>query len=140
MPAAEQKLPNLLQRFEHKHSGSGIHLCMSKAITKNRSVLAIPTNALQEPKIDVARNSAVCLCSLSETRNRGLGAKPHTSMVALLPPKQLAIALAPDRRKRLKIETTRNAFTYVFSGSGKIENPAHRLHDRARLIGRSSIQ
>jgi len=41
MPAAEQELPNLLQRFEHEHSGSVIHLCLSKAMTKNRSVLAI---------------------------------------------------------------------------------------------------
>jgi hypothetical protein len=54
MPAAEQELPNLLQRFEHEHSGSVIHLCMSKAMTNNRSVLAIPTNTSQEPKINIA--------------------------------------------------------------------------------------
>jgi hypothetical protein len=41
MPAAEQELPNLLQRFEHGHSRSVIPLSMSKAMPKNRSVLAI---------------------------------------------------------------------------------------------------
>jgi hypothetical protein len=52
MPAAEQELPSLLQRFEHEHSGSVIRLCMSKAMTNNRSVLAIPTNTSQEPKMN----------------------------------------------------------------------------------------
>jgi len=62
MPAAEQELPNLLHPFEHEHSGRLIHLYMSKAMTKNRSVLAIPRNTAQEPKINI-RSSQVCLCS-----------------------------------------------------------------------------
>ena len=33
-------------------------------------------------------------------------------------PNYLDISVAPDQRKRLKIETTRNAFAYVFAGSG----------------------
>src|SRR5437763_3492747 len=33
-------------------------------------------------------------------------------------PNYLDISVAPGRRKRLKIETTRNAFAYVFAGSG----------------------
>jgi quercetin 2,3-dioxygenase len=33
-------------------------------------------------------------------------------------PSYLDISVAPNRRKRLKIETTRNAFAYVFAGSG----------------------
>jgi hypothetical protein len=105
---------------------------------KNQSALAIPMNAWYESKMNVAGTHTIAFAP--EARNRGEGAKPHTSMVVVLPPKRLAHDLAPNRRKRLKIETTRNAFTYVFSGSGKIENPAHRLDDRGRLIGWSSIQ
>jgi hypothetical protein len=33
-------------------------------------------------------------------------------------PNYLDISVAPGRRKRLKVETTRNAFAYVFAGSG----------------------
>jgi redox-sensitive bicupin YhaK (pirin superfamily) len=33
-------------------------------------------------------------------------------------PSYLDISVAPDRRKRLKVETTSNAFAYVFAGSG----------------------
>ncbi len=33
-------------------------------------------------------------------------------------PSYLDISVAPSRRKRLKVETTRNAFAYVFAGSG----------------------
>jgi quercetin 2,3-dioxygenase len=33
-------------------------------------------------------------------------------------PSYLDISVAPNRRKRLEIETTRNAFAYVFAGSG----------------------
>lgn len=33
-------------------------------------------------------------------------------------PSYLDISVAPNRQKRLKIETTRNAFAYVFAGSG----------------------
>ncbi len=33
-------------------------------------------------------------------------------------PQYLDISVAPGRRKRLKVETTRNAFAYVFAGSG----------------------
>jgi hypothetical protein len=45
LTSSRKRTPNLLQLFEHEHSGSGIHLCMSQAITKHRSVLAIPMNA-----------------------------------------------------------------------------------------------
>ncbi len=33
-------------------------------------------------------------------------------------PSYLDISVAPGQRKRIKIETTRNAFAYVFAGSG----------------------
>jgi hypothetical protein len=33
-------------------------------------------------------------------------------------PNYLDISVAPNRKKRLKVETTRNAFAYVFAGSG----------------------
>jgi len=33
-------------------------------------------------------------------------------------PNYLDISVLPDQRKRLKVETTRNAFAYVFAGSG----------------------
>jgi redox-sensitive bicupin YhaK (pirin superfamily) len=33
-------------------------------------------------------------------------------------PSYLDISVAPGQRKRLKVETTRNAFAYVFAGSG----------------------
>ena len=33
-------------------------------------------------------------------------------------PNYLDVSVAPGQRKRLKIETTRNAFAYVFVGSG----------------------
>ena len=33
-------------------------------------------------------------------------------------PNYLDISVAPGQRKRLKVETTRNAFAYVFAGSG----------------------
>jgi redox-sensitive bicupin YhaK (pirin superfamily) len=33
-------------------------------------------------------------------------------------PSYVDVSVAPNRRKRLKIETTRNAFAYVFAGSG----------------------
>src|SRR5271155_2849164 len=33
-------------------------------------------------------------------------------------PNYLDVSVAPGRRKRLKVETTRNAFAYVFAGSG----------------------
>jgi quercetin 2,3-dioxygenase len=33
-------------------------------------------------------------------------------------PNYLDISVAPRQRKRLKVETTRNAFAYVFAGSG----------------------
>ena len=33
-------------------------------------------------------------------------------------PNYLDISVGPDQKKRLKVETTRNAFAYVFAGSG----------------------
>ena len=33
-------------------------------------------------------------------------------------PNYLDVSVAPGQRKRLKVETTRNAFAYVFAGSG----------------------
>jgi hypothetical protein len=53
MPAAEEELPDILDRFEH--SGRLIHLCMSKAMAKNRFVPAISASTSQEPKINIAR-------------------------------------------------------------------------------------
>jgi hypothetical protein len=52
MPAAEEELPNRLQRFEHEHLRSVIRVCMSKAMTKYRFVVAIRTKRSQEPKIN----------------------------------------------------------------------------------------
>jgi redox-sensitive bicupin YhaK (pirin superfamily) len=37
-------------------------------------------------------------------------------------PNYLDVSVAPERRKRLKIETTRNAFAYVFAGSGTFQD------------------
>ncbi len=37
-------------------------------------------------------------------------------------PSYLDISVAPNQRKRLKIETTRNAFAYVFAGSGSFRD------------------
>ena len=81
MPAAEQELPNLLQLFEHEHSGSVIHLCMSKAMTKNRSVLAIPANTSQEPKINIAGTDKFAFAPVLSAQ-REVGAK--------LPPRSTA--------------------------------------------------
>src|SRR6202041_369640 len=37
-------------------------------------------------------------------------------------PNYLDISVAPGQRKRLKVETTRNAFAYVFAGSGRFRD------------------
>ena len=37
-------------------------------------------------------------------------------------PSYVDVSVAPNRRKRLKIETTRNAFAYVFAGSGRFRD------------------
>ena len=37
-------------------------------------------------------------------------------------PSYLDVSVGPGRRKRLKIETTRNAFAYVFAGSGTFDD------------------
>jgi hypothetical protein len=47
MPAAEQELPHLLQRFEHEQAALSI-CCVSNAMTKNRSVLTKSMNASRE--------------------------------------------------------------------------------------------
>jgi redox-sensitive bicupin YhaK (pirin superfamily) len=49
-------------------------------------------------------------------------------------PNYLAISVAPGQRKRLKIETTPNAFAYVFAGSGTFRdasNPRAVLTEQA---------
>jgi quercetin 2,3-dioxygenase len=49
-------------------------------------------------------------------------------------PIYLDISVAPGRRKRLKIEATRNAFAYVFAGSGTFRdssNPRAVLTEQA---------
>src|SRR5213079_832919 len=40
-------------------------------------------------------------------------------------PNYLDIFVPPGQRKRLKVETTRNAFAYVFSGSGTFRDASH---------------
>src|ERR1700727_3145119 len=40
-------------------------------------------------------------------------------------PNYLDISVAPGKRKRLKVETTRNAFAYVFAGSGTFRDASH---------------
>ncbi len=40
-------------------------------------------------------------------------------------PSYVDISVAPNRRKRLKVETTRNAFAYVFAGSGTFRDASH---------------
>ena len=40
-------------------------------------------------------------------------------------PNYLDISVAPGQRKRLKIETTRNAFAYVFAGAGTFRDASH---------------
>ena len=47
-------------------------------------------------------------------------------------PSYLDISVAPGQRKRIKIETTRNAFAYVFAGSGTFrDSSAPRRFNRA---------
>src|ERR1700733_10069289 len=49
-------------------------------------------------------------------------------------PNYLDISVAPRQRKRLKVETTRNAFAYVFAGSGSFRdssNPRAVLTEQA---------
>ena len=40
-------------------------------------------------------------------------------------PSYLDISVAPNQRKRLKVETTRNAFAYVFAGSGTFRDASN---------------
>jgi len=40
-------------------------------------------------------------------------------------PNYLDISVAPNQRKRLKVETTRNAFAYVFAGSGTFRDASN---------------
>ena len=40
-------------------------------------------------------------------------------------PNYLDISVAPGRRKRLKVDTKRNAFAYVFAGSGTFRDASH---------------
>jgi redox-sensitive bicupin YhaK (pirin superfamily) len=40
-------------------------------------------------------------------------------------PNYLDISVAPRHQKRLKVETTRNAFAYVFAGSGTFRDASH---------------
>src|SRR2546422_11400473 len=48
------------------------------------------------------------------------GSGPCSSITSIFAPQSsyVDVSVAPNRRKRLKIETTRNAFAYVFAGSG----------------------
>ena len=49
-------------------------------------------------------------------------------------PNYLDVSVAPRQRKRLKVETTRNAFAYVFAGSGSFRdssNPRAVLTEQA---------
>lgn len=51
-------------------------------------------------------------------------------------PQYLDISVPPNKRKRLKIETTRNAFAYVFAGAGTFRdasNPRAVLTERVEL-------
>ena len=64
-------------------------------------------------------------------------------------PSYLDISVAPGQRKRLKIETTRNAFAYVFAGSGTFRDSSEpravltesgsRSRRRARLRRQQSL-
>jgi redox-sensitive bicupin YhaK (pirin superfamily) len=40
-------------------------------------------------------------------------------------PNYLDISVAPNQRKRIKVETTRNAFAYVFAGSGTFRDASN---------------
>ena len=40
-------------------------------------------------------------------------------------PNYLDISVAPGHKKRLKVDTTRNAFAYVFAGSGTFRDASH---------------
>src|SRR5437870_4254464 len=67
-------------------------------------------------------------CNLDESRaarhprahhlRRVLGEERTGGEGAAADPNYLDVSVAPGQRKRLKIETTRNAFAYVFAGSG----------------------
>jgi quercetin 2,3-dioxygenase len=52
-------------------------------------------------------------------------------------PSYLDISVAPNQRKRLKIETTRNAFAYVFAGSGTFRESAIDPNARPKYEARN---
>src|SRR5437764_15051959 len=53
-------------------------------------------------------------------------------------PMYVDISVPPGKRKTLKVETTRNAFAYVFAGGGKFANASDPKAVRTDVIGTSS--
>jgi redox-sensitive bicupin YhaK (pirin superfamily) len=70
----------------------------------------IPSNAIPEVTEDDGTEVRVICGEFAGKRGpvEGVAADPN----------YLDISVAPGKRKRLKVETTRNAFAYVFAGSG----------------------
>ena len=77
MPAPEQELPSLFERFEHDHSGSVIHLCMSKVMTENRSLWRFPRTFLMKIQIPRAWCSRVSPSIWEEPNNDNQGEARH---------------------------------------------------------------
>jgi hypothetical protein len=74
----------------------------------------IPSSAIPEVTDDDTTRVRVICGEFWGKRGpvEGVAADPH----------YLDISVAPGRRKRLKVETTRNAFAYVFAGSGSFRD------------------
>src|ERR1700689_4827143 len=70
----------------------------------------IPSSAIPEVTDDDGTRARVICGEFWGKRGPGRGGAAD--------PNYLDISVAPGQRKRLKVETTRNAFAYVFAGSG----------------------
>jgi len=55
-------------------------------------------------------------------------------------PTYLDVSVAPGRRKRLPVETTRHAFAYVFAGAGKFTNASDPQAVRTDMVGGAGVE
>src|SRR5438874_12915332 len=76
--------------------------------------LALPGRvSVQQLRRIESRAAPACASSAASS-----GGKRGPVEGAAADPNYLDVSVAPGQRKRLKVETTRNAFAYVFAGSG----------------------
>ena len=54
-------------------------------------------------------------------------------------PTYLDVSVAPGKRKRLPVETTRHAFAYVFAGAGKFSNASEPQAVRTETVGGAAV-